>query len=274
MPPAREYILGTDDAELRRLGFQHQLWSDLAHRTWKNSGILPGMRVLDVGCGPGFASLDLSALVGPRGRVVAVDESPAFIDHLRAQAEARGITSIEAHVCDVQRLEAFASDAAPFDLAYSRWVMCFVPDPAAVVRGVARLLRPGGVFCVNDYFNYESMTIAPRCDDFSRGIAAVGRSWRDRGGDPDIIARLPRLCAESGMTLNRLEVDQRIARSGDSMWAWPDTFWRNYIPRLVQSGHLSASEGEAFMRSWHRASNDPHAFMLLPPVFEFIARRG
>src|SRR5205814_2214548 len=94
--------------------------------------------------------------------------------------------------------------AATIDIAYCRWVLCFVPDPEALVRGVARLLKPGGRFAIQDYFNYESMSLAPRCEPFSRVIRAMGKSFRERGGDPDIVARLPALCRKHGLTLTHL----------------------------------------------------------------------
>lgn len=271
---ATEYVLGTDEAEYQRLGLQHRLWSDLAHQTWMNAKIGPGMRVLDVGSGPGHAAADMAQLVGHTGNVIGVDESAPFIERFNATAKARAIANMRGHVGDVQRLEFPGGAPASFDLAYARWVLCFVPDPAAVVRGVARLLKPGGRFCVNDYFNYEAMTLAPRDPAFSKGIAAVGRSWRERGGDPDLVGRLPKLCAEAGLRVTRLEVHQRITRPGDSMWAWPDSFWKNFIPRLAQTGHLTAREAGDFFETWKRVSADPHTFMLLPAVFEFIAEKN
>ena len=46
-PQKAEYILGTAEDEAARLGFQHQLWSDLAQRTWRDSLIGPGQTILD-----------------------------------------------------------------------------------------------------------------------------------------------------------------------------------------------------------------------------------
>ncbi|HXU78754.1 MAG TPA: class I SAM-dependent methyltransferase, partial [Methylomirabilota bacterium] len=68
----KEYVLGTDGAELERLGLQHQLWLAQAASIWERAGFRRGHRILDVGCGPGFAALDLAERVGPRGRIVAV----------------------------------------------------------------------------------------------------------------------------------------------------------------------------------------------------------
>ncbi|MBL8747417.1 MAG: methyltransferase domain-containing protein [Phycisphaerae bacterium] len=274
MTSAAEYVLGTDEAEYQRLGLQHRLWSDLAHQSWMHARIAPGMRVLDVGSGPGHATADLAQIVGSTGGVTAVDESALFIERLRENVRARSLENVQAHVADVQRLPTLGLPENSYDIAYARWVLCFVPDPAAVIAGVARLLKPGGRVCVNDYFNYESMTIAPKNPAFSRGIAAVGRSWRERGGDPDLVGRLPRLAADAGLRVTHLRVHQRLARPGDTMWAWPDSFWKNFIPRLAQTGHLTQREAEEFFDAWRRVGEDPHSFMLLPPVFEFIAEKA
>ena len=96
-----EYVLGTNQAELERLGLQHRLWSDAAHALWRKAGIQPGSRVLDIGCGPGFATFDLAQIVGAAspnvspGGVLAVDESQPYLDHLLAQSRSRGLTNVQ-----------------------------------------------------------------------------------------------------------------------------------------------------------------------------------
>lgn len=275
MSSPHDYILGTHDAEARRLGLQHRLWSDAAHDLWKRAAIRPGSRVLDAGCGPGFASFDLAQLVAgaePVGQVVGVDESERYIAHARAGAESRGLGNIlRAVTGDVQKLAEVLKGEAPFDAAYTRWVMCFVPDPEAVIAGIAAALKPGGRFAINDYFNYEAMTLAPRSDAFTRLIKAVGTSWRSRGGDPDIMARVPALCRRHGLEVTHLAAHQRTARPADSMWAWPDTFFRIFSPALVDGGFLTKSEAAAWLADWEAATKNPDAFMALPTVYELVA---
>lgn len=271
-PNEPEYILGTGADELERLGLQHRMWSDAAHVAWKRAGLVPGARVLDVGAGPGYASFDLAQIVQRAGAVVAVDESRGFIEHLNEQARARRLPQLGGRVGDAQRLESVLAGEAPFDFAYARWVLCFVPDPGAVVAGVARALRSGGRFVVHDYFNYAAMTVAPRRESYTKIVQATARSWRARGGDPDVGARLPRLLAEQGFAVEHLAAHQRIARPGDSMFAWVDSWWRNYTPKLAQMGEITDADARAFFADFDalRAESD---FVSLPAVYEIIAQK-
>lgn len=270
---AAEYILGTDEQELLRLGLQHRLWSAAAHEAWERAALQPGMSVLDIGCGPGHATMDMAEIVGPTGRVVGIDESPNFLKHLHDQANARRIHHVERILADAQTLESIDLPPASIDFAYARWVLCFVKDPEAIIRGVARLLKPGGRFVVQDYFHYESMTIAPKNPVFTRVIDAVAASWRSRGGDPDIMGRLPAMLLANGFQLDDLRVNRRVARPDHTLWHWPDSFWQNFVPRLVEMGNITEEDAADFHAAWATASTDPAAFMLLPPVFDVIGRK-
>ncbi|MBK7857089.1 MAG: methyltransferase domain-containing protein [Archangiaceae bacterium] len=248
---------------------QHQLWSDAAHALWLKAGIKPGARVLDVGCGPGAAAFDLVHLVGPSGQVHAVDESVAFVDFLKAEASARGLAQLQTQVGDVQQLDV---PAGSFDAAYARWVLCFVPRPGDVIAGVARALKSGGVFCVHDYFNYTAMSAAPRRELYTRVIELTAKSWRDNGGDPDVVGRLPALLHEHRLEVEHLVVHQRVARRGDAMWTWAESWWRSYTPKLVKMGYLEQAAADAF-HAEHDAMTRERDFVALPPVYELMARK-
>lgn len=269
---APEYVLGTHEEESNRLGLQNRLWSASAHQLWERAGLRPGEAVLDVGCGPGHATVELAEIVGPSGRVLAVDESPLFLKHLHDRVSARRLHNVERLLGDAQQLDSLLPrESGKIDLAYARWVLCFVPDPEALVRGVAKLLRPGGRFAVQDYFNYESMSIAPKDDAFTKVILAIGKSWRSRGGDPDIVSRLPALFRKHGLELADIRLNQRVARPNSTIWAWPDSFWKSYLPRMVEMGVITTGDRDAFENAWRTACQNPDAFMLLPPVFDLVA---
>jgi ubiquinone/menaquinone biosynthesis C-methylase UbiE len=275
---AGEYVLGTGSDEGVRLGLQHRLWSAAAHQLWERAGLQPGQTVMDLGCGPGHASVDMAQIVGPTGRVIAIDESATFLKQLRDHAESRRLSNIERVLGDVQSLDECIQDGAgpdgqgTIDMAYARWVFCFLGEPEGVIRGLRRMLRPGGRIAIQDYFNYERcLTLAPRREAFTKVINAVGASWRSRGGDTDVMAKLPDMLIRHGFEVAHLDVVQKIARPGSTMWHWPNSFWRTFVPKLVESGFITAEDQVAFAKVWEDASKDPSSFIQLPPVFELVA---
>lgn len=279
--PEPEYVLGTGQAELDRLRLQHRLWSDTAHQLWRRAGLRPGHSVLDVGCGPGFAALDMAAIVGgtdatgQRGSVLGIDESPRFLAHLAAAAKSLVIPHLSTAQGDACELGAIPGlRPTSFDRAYTRWVLCFVKRPEAVAQGVHALLKPGGVWIIQDYFNYEASCTAPRSPAFAKAVDATAKSWRDRGGDPDIVARLPAILDRAGFDVTHLHAHQRIARPGDTMWSWPTSFWTIFVPTLVSMGYLTEHDHQQWLSEWKALSNNPHAFCLPPALYDLIAIKG
>jgi len=285
-PPtdARPYLLDTDDEELVRLGIQHRLWGDAAHRAWRRARIAPAMRVLDVGCGPGYASFDLAQLVGDSGAVVGVDASTRFIAHARAHTERLGITNtafVEGNVEALSEvLDQLGEEGTGFDAAWTRWVPCFLEHPERLVEGIAACIRPGGRVAIHDYFNYQAITAAPRLASFEPVVAAIRRSWAESGGDTDVMGSMPGMLVRHGFRVVHLQAHQRVARPGDPMWQWPTTFFASYLPKLVETGHLARSDADAFMDQWQQITeryagspDSSEAFFNPPPVYEVIAER-
>ena len=69
-----KYALGSEARELARLGLQHDLFSKRTNLLYKNANISKGGTILDIGCGPGFTTLELATMVGKNGKVYAMDE--------------------------------------------------------------------------------------------------------------------------------------------------------------------------------------------------------
>jgi SAM-dependent methyltransferase len=262
-----EYVLGSGDLELARLGFQHQLWAGPTAEVWERARFGLGQHLLDVGCGPGYGSFELARLVGAAGSVTAVDQADRFLRYLEAQAQTRGVTNIATHQADVTALEL---PEASFDGAFARWVLCFVADPQAVVAGVAGALKPGSRFAVLDYCRYEALTLAPRSLAFERVVRAVMRSFQEPGGNPDVGLDLPKMMIAAGLEVRSVRPVVRIARSGTPLWEWPISFFRNYLPVLVEQGRITRADADEFLHDWDERSHDPAAFLMTPPMVEVI----
>lgn len=269
-PEGSAYLLGSQVEELERLASQHATWAREAQALWGRAGFGPGQRLIDLGCGPGFATFDLARIVGPSGRVVAVDNAVRFLEHLRLRARERGLDQIEVVNADVRE---FVLPTTGFDGAYARWLLCFVDRPDAVIGAAARALRPGGVLAVNDYFNYGAFTFAPRSKVMGRVVAAVQESWRRHGGDLDIQSRMPKILDRCGFEVLEIRPITHIVRPGSALWNWPLSFFRGFLPTLVDSELISSEDADAFLAEWDARSADPLSFLFLPPLVDILARR-
>ena len=268
--PEKPYLLGTDPKEGGRLETQHRLWSQEAHDLWDRARFGPGDRLLDLGCGPGLAALELANRVGASGHVLAVDESARFIETLVQEAVRRGLAQLAARV---ERVEALRLEPGCLDGAFARWLFCFLPDPAPVIERVVSGLRPGGRFVVWDYLNYHATKLHAPSPAFDRVLAAVSESWQRSGGDLNVGERLPGLLTGAGCrVLDRVPL-VRLARPGTALWQWPTGFFFGYVPRLVEAGLLTEAERRAFEAEWHEREQDPGAFLSAPPMVGIIAEK-
>lgn len=101
--------------------------------------VQPGMTVLDVGCGKGFASLGLARLVGEHGLVVSADLQPEMLQMLEERAARAGLSDrIRLHQCEADRVGIH--DELDFALAF--WMVHELPDAGALLREVFALLKP------------------------------------------------------------------------------------------------------------------------------------
>lgn len=270
MTTQKDYVLGTDPAELGRLGFQARLFADDTIALWKRAGFRDGNTILDVGCGPGFASRDLAGLIGPRGKVLAIDESQTYLDYINSIPTEPHMADIETFRGDVQSMN-FAPSS--LDGAYARWVLCFVANPEAVVARVASALKPGACFAVQDYAHYRALTWGPRRTMNARVMDAVAKSWEARGGDTMVGMKLPSIMERQGLEVIDVRPLVRAGRPSDTIWQWPTSFFSIFLPKLVASGDLTQAELDAWMAEWESLSADPASLFISPTMVEVIGRR-
>jgi SAM-dependent methyltransferase len=156
----------------------------------------PGMRLLDVGCGPGSITLGLAKAVGPEGEVVGVDIEPSQVAMARVAAEREQLPNVRFEVASIYALP-FAD--ASFDAVFAHAVLEHLARPGDALAELRRLLRTGGALGVADS-NWRDAIIEPRTSDVDLALASHLSLRRKAGGDPFAGERLPALVEAAGFT--------------------------------------------------------------------------
>lgn len=257
-----DYVLGTHNEEQARLGLQHRVWRDRALDAWRRAGFAKDHTIIDVGCGPGYAALDLAEIAG---RVVAIDRSTDFLEALKTRRTA----NVETHQVDLDRDPLPVSGA---DGAWVRWVFAFLRDPRSLVRRLHAALRPGAAIVVHEYFDYSTWRFTERSEIFESFVATVMRSWRGTGGEPDIARELVGWLEDDGFRIESLRPLVDVIAPSDFPWQWPKTFVHVGLSRLVELGEISESQAAAVRSEFTRLEERPHIRMFTPAVLEIIGR--
>lgn len=155
----------------------------------------PGLRVLDVGCGPGSITLDLARRVSP-GEVVGVDASAQVVAQARSAAREAGDERTTFEVADAMALP-WADDS--FDVVHAHQVLQHVTDPVGLLREMARVARPGGLVAARDA-DYEAMTWAPAHPGLTSWLELYRAAARGAGAEPDAGRHLLGWAHAAGLT--------------------------------------------------------------------------
>jgi ubiquinone/menaquinone biosynthesis C-methylase UbiE len=147
----------------------------------------PGERVLEIGPGTGYYTLDLAEWVGPEGTVEIFDLQQKFLDHVGRRAAERGLTNVRPTQGDAT---ALPYEEASVDAVVLTAVLGEIPDPAAALREVARVLKPSGRLVVGELFGDPHFTTLGA---LKRQAAAAGLAYETHSGNP--LAYFARLTA-------------------------------------------------------------------------------
>jgi SAM-dependent methyltransferase len=108
---------------------------------------LAGERILEVGPGTGYYTLEVADWVGPEGKVEVLDVQQEMLDHTMGRAAERSIANISPTLADAT---AMPYEDGGFDAAYLVTVLGEVPDQDAALAELARVLKPGGRLVVGE----------------------------------------------------------------------------------------------------------------------------
>ena len=220
--------------------------------------------VVDLGCGTGVVARAIARRATFSGRVIGIDLSAYLVKAATRLSAEEGLTEqVRFEAGDTQSL-GFENDR--FDAAVAHTLMSHVPDPAAVLSEVARLVRPGGAIGVFDSdftslsFELEDAEDAAQFDALL--VASVSKQ-------PRVMRRMPRLTKNAGLRIERsfAYVLTEVGRA---------EFWESSVRSLgallPKAGAMSQEEADTWVSSQLRASEEG-VFFGTSNYYGYVLRR-
>jgi ubiquinone/menaquinone biosynthesis C-methylase UbiE len=238
VPPA--YVLGHADAEIERLQFQASIIAPVTRRLIRESGIGPGMRVLDIGCGIGDVSMLLAEAVGDTGSVVAFDREPRAIEVARARALEVGYRQIEFLVASDEALP----EGQTFDAAVGRYVLHHLPDPVATIRRAVRAVRRGGIVAFHEPAGHISGRTLPAMELYERAEQVLSATFDPLLAHRDVGGRLVACFQDAGLPMPHLIWESIAGGHSSPLWRLLAMTYRSVLPQIARLGVTAESLGD------------------------------
>ena len=139
---SKEYLMEGQDEALR---LEIKTDRKVVEKQARWAGIKPGMRIADIGCGPGKTTAALHGLIQPGGSALGIDIAEQRISYARENYSAPGLE----FSCRDARLPL--DDLGLFDFVWVRFVLEYYRENSfEIVRNISGLLKPGGILCLID----------------------------------------------------------------------------------------------------------------------------
>lgn len=251
-------------------GYHESVLRSHRRRTAENSAgyllpyLVPGLSVLDVGCGPGTITVDLAARVVP-GSVTGVEPTDDALSLARAEAQLYRLSNISFTTSDVHKLD-FPDDA--FDVVHAHQVLQHVADPVRALQEMRRVCTPGGIVAARDA-DYSGFIWFPKLPALDRWLDLYERAARANGGEPDAGRRLLSWARAAGFddVTPTASVWCFATASAREWWGlvWADRILQSDLAhQLVDSGLATAAQLEEISTAWREWAAAPDGWLAIP----------
>lgn len=256
------YVLGHADAEVQRLLLQGRLYDHHTEHALRLAGLRPGMRVLDIGSGPGDVSFVAARLVGPTGTVLGVDAAPAMVELARDRAQEKGMSTVRFMQAAVDEI----SLDEPVDAVVGRLILMHLPDPAATLRHLISFVRPGGIvaFSENDITSTRTVPDIPL---FGQVVAAIVRAFEAMGLSAAFGTTLHTVFADAGLGAPHLIQGAPTGTAADTdLLAYAGEVWRLVSPVAEQHGFSIGIDIDTFVEQFRQLTLEVDALITMAPM--------
>jgi len=192
-----KYTFASPAAERTRLRRLAQACEEPTRAALRSAGVSPGMRCLDMGCGPGEVMRLLGAEVEPGGKVTGMDLHASLPGDSLSALRTSSTVGFDFRRIDIELVPAVPG--GPYDVVFSRLLLPHVKDPAGTVRKLYDSVAPGGVLLLQEFDN-TSWQVHPPFDGSDLPRRTLAATFSALGKDPQLAYGLPLLLRAAGAT--------------------------------------------------------------------------
>jgi ubiquinone/menaquinone biosynthesis C-methylase UbiE len=266
-PQRGEYSLATGPSAVRRLMILHNIYAPFGKRILLKAGLKAGMKVADFGCGVGLVSRMLAEIVGPMGKVVGIDASAEQVEQAANICRETGLNNIAFVAADATNTEL---TRGWFDLVYCRYLLLHLPDPAACLREMYSVLKPGGMIVVEDGDLATATSLPPTAlDAFADLFTRLGPT---RGVDYSVASRLHQMVKAAGFPNPSMRIHQPAIAQGENRlllkWSVEEAG-----SAFVSAGLITPNQLKRTLTAMQAATDDPEVVVLMPRLSAVWARK-
>jgi ubiquinone/menaquinone biosynthesis C-methylase UbiE len=232
-----------------------------------------GMRLLDVGCGPGTITAGLARRVAP-GETIGIDMSPGVIETAKALVEGAAGHGLAFEVGNVYQ-PRFAADS--FDAIFAHQVLQHLRRPGEALLRMRALLASGGVLGVREV-DWGGTTFFPDNPEMRRFLELYYELARRNGGEPNAGRHLRRWFREAGFAEMRVSTSTTCYADAAATREWAETYAQRTLhssigDKALEYGLATAHDLASIAAGWRRWGKDPDAFFCLSHT-EVVAWKG
>jgi SAM-dependent methyltransferase len=265
---AASYIISGGRSDAARLNLLEQVLGPSSEEFLVASGLRPGARCLDVGCGTGELTRRIARIAAP-GEVVGVD----------MDVEALGVArDISAGMSSAPRFEAVNAEElssaglGESDVVHARLLLEHVPDPRRVIEQMTAVCRPGGTVVVQ-VTEAAAVFTYPACPAMDWFVELFQLTILGRGGNPLIGPRLPDMLEAAGLSGVRIATVQPTYRDGE-LKRMPELTAYGVRDAVLGGGYATPAEYDDMLTEISAFTADPHTLVSSPRIFQVAGRRG
>jgi ubiquinone/menaquinone biosynthesis C-methylase UbiE len=263
-----KYIFAAGAAAAERLWLLDRIFNPTTRELLLNTGLAPGWRVADIGCGIGLNAIWMAERVGPNGSATGIDMSEEQTRIAAANAQASGIKN-----AFFQQGSATSTGLprGAFDLVYCRFLLCHLTNPAVAVEEMSSLLKPGGVLVCEDFI---ASTIAtyPETRAYVRLSEIYPIMDAKRGVDSNAGAKLHRYFQAAGFRNPEITLKQPSFLRGEEKRFWELTL-REAIPAIVEAGVARREDLEQICEEMRAIAENDSILLAVTTVVQAWARK-